>query len=207
MSISGIWRSGDILIIAMELGDRTLMDCLTEAQSQGHTGIPVDPLHEYMREAAKGIDYLNALQIVHRDIKPKNLIMMSGGVKVADFGLAKVLERTLASSSSAMTPAYAAPELFEGQASSKSDQYSLAVTYCQLRGGRLPFNGSAVQLMACHISGTPDLTMLSEQEQPIVARALAKIPADRWPDCRAFVENLIRTVPAEAAARGPPRCE
>jgi serine/threonine protein kinase len=191
--ISGIWNVDDTLIIAMELGDRTLLECLKEAQERGHEGIPADLLHEYMRETAKGIDYLNTLNIVHRDIKPKNLLLMSGGVKVADFGLAKLLERTIASSSSAMTPAYAAPEFFEGKASSQSDQYSLAVSYCQLRGGRLPFNGSAVQLMACHLSGTPDLSMLPQAERPIVARALEKDPELRWPDCLTFVVELSRS--------------
>ncbi len=206
--ISGIWRSEDVLMIAMELGDRTLMDCLVEEQARGQAGIPADPLLEYMREAAKGIDYLSSLRIVHRDIKPKNLLLMSGGVKVADFGLAKIIERTLATSSGTMTPAYAAPEFFEGQASSRSDQYALAVTYCQLRGGRLPFNGSAIQLMACHLSGTPDLSMLPEAEQPIVARAMAKDPADRWPDCRTFVADLTRAAmrePVAAAVAPPPK--
>jgi hypothetical protein len=188
--VSGIWHHEDVLIIAMELGDRTLADCLAEAQNEGRTGIPPELLHEYMREAAKGIDFLNTHQIVHRDIKPKNLLLMSGGVKVADFGLAKVLERTLSTSSNTMTPAYAPPELFEGQPSSQSDQYSLAVSYCQLRGGRLPFNGPAIQLMASHISGTPDLSMLPAEEQPAVRRAMAKNPKDRWPDCRTFVATL-----------------
>ncbi len=115
----------------------------------------------------------------------------------------------MATNSSSMTPAYAAPELFDGQASGKSDQYSLAVSYCQLRGGRLPFNGSAIQLMACHLSGTPDLSMLPEVEQPIVARAMAKDPADRWPDCRTFVAELTRAVMREpvavAVAPAPPK--
>ena len=115
----------------------------------------------------------------------------------------------MATNSSSMTPAYAAPELFDGQASGKSDQYSLAVSYCQLRGGRLPFNGSAIQLMACHLSGTPDLSMLPAEEQPIVARALAKDPADRWPDCRTFVTALTRAAMREpvasAVAPAPPK--
>ena len=73
-SLTGIWLREDILVISMELGDHTLMDCLNEARARGQTGIPADLLHEYMREAAKGIDHLNALNIIHRDIKPKNLL-------------------------------------------------------------------------------------------------------------------------------------
>ena len=85
-------------------------------------------------EGAKGIDHLNGLGIQHRDIKPQNLLIAGGGVKVADFGLAKVLEQSVASASGAMTPAYAAPEFFKGEATRSSDQYSLAISYCQLRG-------------------------------------------------------------------------
>ena len=52
--LSGIWRSTDALILAMELGDRTLMECLRDSQAQGLPGIAPDLLHEYMREVAKG---------------------------------------------------------------------------------------------------------------------------------------------------------
>jgi serine/threonine protein kinase len=188
--IAGIWQREGLLIIAMELGDATLTDALLDAQRAGLPGIPVEPLCEYMREAAKGIDYLCTVHIVHRDIKPKNLLLVGGGVKVADFGLAKFLEQALASSSGAMTPSYAAPEFFRGEASSQSDQYALAVSYCELRGGRLPFTGSVAELMAGHLMNPPDLSMLPEPERPVVARALAKNPSERWPDCRSFVRAL-----------------
>jgi formylglycine-generating enzyme required for sulfatase activity len=89
-----------------------------------------------------------------------------------------------------MTPAYAAPEFFYGQATRWSDQYSLAVTYCQLRGGQLPFRGNLFQLMQGHTQNPPDLTMLPERERPAVTRALAKKPAERWASCRTLVEAL-----------------
>jgi hypothetical protein len=83
--------------------------------------------------------------------------------------------------SGGLTPAYAAPEFFNGQATQWSDQYCLAVSYCHLRGGRLPTD---------HLTHSPDLTMLPETERPVVLRALAKRPEERWPDCRAFVAAL-----------------
>src|SRR5262249_32860164 len=118
------------------------------------------------------------------------LLLLGGTVKVADFGLARVLEGVAASHSGALTPAYAAPEFFEGRTTPWSDQYSLAVTFCHLRGSRLPFTGNHAALMAAHLSKKPDLTMLPEDEQPAVARALAKNPSDRWPSCQAFVNAL-----------------
>ena len=66
---------------------------------------------------------------------------MGGSLKVADYGLARVLGHSQASHTGSMTPTYAAPEFFEGKTSGQSDQYSLAVTYCHMRGGRPPFSG------------------------------------------------------------------
>src|SRR5205807_3850059 len=136
------------LILALELGEGTLMDRLKEVQAAGLPGIPPAELLDHMRDAARGLDYLNGRGIQHRDVKPHNFLLVGGGVKVADFGLAKLLEHTLTSNTGSLTPAYAAPEFFKGQTSTLSDQYSLAVSYCELRGGRLPFNGNAMQLMA-----------------------------------------------------------
>src|SRR4029079_11430148 len=122
------------------------------------------------------IDYLNNFThtqdskqtagVQHRDIKPQNIVLVGGSVKVADFGLARTLERAVTSHTGSMTPAYAAPEFFQGQTSRHSDQYSLAVTYCELRGGRLPFPGSMAEIMAGHLSKQPDLTMLPDCERP-----------------------------------------
>ncbi|MCI0460597.1 MAG: SUMF1/EgtB/PvdO family nonheme iron enzyme, partial [Gemmataceae bacterium] len=144
--------------------------------------------------------YLNRQGVQHRDIKPQNLLLVGGGVKVADFGLAKLLEQTVATASGGMTPAYASPEQVNDQVSRWSDQYSLAVTYCHLRGGRLPFAGNLAALVAGHLMSAPDLEMLPAGERPAVARALAKNPQERWPNCAAFVEALdtarTRSVPA-----------
>ncbi|MGE3809753.1 MAG: protein kinase [Gemmataceae bacterium] len=199
------------------LGHPQLLDRWKEASQSHLPGIPRDELLEYMREAAKGIDFLNSNQrlpggeqvgIQHKDIKPQNLLLVGGTVKVADFGLAKVLYSTVTTASSTMTPAYAAPEFFSGQATRWSDQYSLAVTYCQLAAGRLPFEGSPLEVMAGHVTRAPHLKMLPEEDRPVVARALAKKPEDRWPTCRDFVIHLERgasptPVPSTTASISP----
>jgi serine/threonine protein kinase len=211
----GAWQCDGTLFIAMELAEDTLLNRLNAAINDGLPGIPAEELLEYVADAAQGIDYLNAPRseagqphgIQHRDIKPANLLRLGGRVKVADFGLAKLLDHTVASNSGSLTPAYAAPEFFKGETSARSDQYSLAVSYCQLRGNRLPFRGSREQVMMGHLTNPPDLGMLPPAEQAVVNRALAKGPEDRWPSCSAFARALTlaarpQPVPVEVP---PPR--
>jgi serine/threonine protein kinase len=200
LPVFGAWQTEEFLIIGMELADCTLLDRWPEAHEQGLLGIPRDELLEYFRQAARGLDYLNEPRrlpngetgpaIQHRDVKPQNLLLVAGSVRVADFGLARVLSHSITSQTGCCTLAYAAPEFFQGQTARQSDQYSLAATWCHLRGGRPPFEGTPAPVVGGHVSRPPDLSMLPEEERPIVARALAKLPPRRWPSCGAFVAAL-----------------
>jgi serine/threonine-protein kinase len=202
LAFFGVWQLRDLVVVGMELADRTLWDRYQELVSQGLPGIPFPELIEYSWQAAQAIDYLNeprhalvgrtGVAILHRDIKPQNLVLVGDSVKLGDFGLASALEGETGARDG-LTPAYAAPEIFEGELSARADQYSFAVTYCQLRGGRLPFTGNRWELILKHCLDEPDLTMLLERERPLVARALAKTPETRWPNCRAFVNALRET--------------
>ena len=159
-------RVDDCLVIAMPLCDQSLMDRLRACLAERRPGVPRNELLRYMDELARAVDFLNEprhraedgslVGVQHRDIKPHNIFLVGGSVRLADFGLAKILAASGASTQGSMSPNYVAPEVIEGQVSRWSDQYSLAVTYCQLRTGRLPFVGeTAIQIIYAHVHTCP----------------------------------------------------
>jgi hypothetical protein len=202
------------LVIVMELADKSLHDALVECQSAGLVGIPRDTLLRYVRDAAEALDHMNEKHnLQHLDIKPRNLFLVIDRVKVADFGLVNHLGPAGEGGPlGGVTPLYAPPETFSGKITERSDQYSLAIVYQELLTGQRPFNGkNPRQLAQQHLQEEPELRALPEADRPVVARALAKDPAKRFPTCLAFVRALytaqgrvwLDTVPAEPVAGGP----
>jgi serine/threonine protein kinase len=184
------------LVIVMELADRNLYDAFEESVQAGLVGIPRDTLLRYMRDAAEALDHMNEKHgLQHLDIKPRNLFLVGDHVKVADFGLVKNLERPSGSGVlGGVTPLYAPPETFTGAISGRSDQYSLAIVYMELLTGQRPFTGkNARQLAQQHMNEEPELRTLPEHDRPIVARALAKDPNKRFPNCLAFIRALYNS--------------
>jgi len=202
LSVYGAWAVEGTLVLAMELAEETLQDLLKRARAGGKPGIDRAELLRHMEDAARGLDFLNdarhevdgkpRVRIMHRDVKPQNLLLVGGAVKIGDFGLARLLDETLATVTGGLTAGYAPPELFRRKVAPGSDQYSLAVTYCYLRTGRLPFDGDPLQMMYAHMHAAPDLSALPRRERAVIARALAKDAEDRWPSCTAFVAALKR---------------
>ena len=180
------------LIVVTELADSTLQDRFQECRDSDLVGIPRDELLVYLQEAAEALDFLyqeSALQ--HLDVKPANLLLVSGHVKIADFGLLKDLQDCGASLVNGLTPRYASPEVFDGHPTQFSDQYSLAIVFQEMLTGRLPFDGvSAAQLASQHVHGLADLSMLSPPDRFSVGKALAKDADRRFTDCREFAQRL-----------------
>jgi serine/threonine protein kinase/tetratricopeptide (TPR) repeat protein len=180
------------LIICMGLADESLFNRLEACQKEGLGGIPVEELLDYIGHAASAIDYLNSprhtlhggkpVAVQHCDIKPHNILIVGGAAQVCDFGLARVAEDVHKSHNAAATIAYAAPEfLAAGKPSSSTDQYSLAVTYHELRTGELPYDGDdyhKVMLAVQH--GKLNLSRLPAGERAVIAKALSLSPADRY---------------------------
>jgi hypothetical protein len=207
LSIHTFWQRQDRLIIVMELADDSLADRLQECKKAGRDGIPPEELIAYFREAAEGLDYLHSQNLMHRDIKPANLLRLKGHAKVGDFGLVRLQAQSLEATLPSGTPLYMAPECHGGQISVHSDQYSLAVTYAEMRLGRRLFRSNSLfDLAREHDQGAPDLHGLGEAERKVLLRALARKPDDRYPSCRDLVHALSEAVlskTSEAARRSP----
>jgi serine/threonine protein kinase len=204
VSMERVERIGGHLVIVMELADTNLDAVLRARQSAGEPGIPRDELLGYLAEAAEVLDLMNTRYgLQHLDVKPKNLFLVSNHVKVADFGLVNSLSRSRSGASAlgAVTPLYCPPEVFAGNISPQSDQYSLAAVYHELLTGVVPFRGkNPRQLMMQHTAERPDLSRLPPADVAVVARALAKAPAERFGSCAEFIAALRGAQGAAAAA-------
>jgi serine/threonine protein kinase/formylglycine-generating enzyme required for sulfatase activity len=197
------WPQQDRLYIAMDLADGSLRDRLKQCRAQGLQSVPLQELLGYFRESAEALDYLHSRNVLHRDVKPENILLSEGHVRLADFGLARVHSTLrMMSATGSGTPLYMAPEVWREKVSRHSDQYSLAVTYVELRLGRRIFSGESLgPLMFAHLQETPDLAPLDEAEQQVLLRALAKTPEERYPNCQEFVEHLKEAVAPELRAK------
>ncbi len=207
LSLDRIDVVGGRMVVVTELADHSLLDRFEECTSEGMPGVPRRELLMYMREAADALDFIGGTHsLQHLDIKPENLLLVSGHVKIADFGLVKDVQDCTQSIMGGLTPAYAPPELFDGRPNTMSDQYSLAVVYQEMLTGERPFAGNTpAQLAAQHIHGRPNLRPLPRSDQATVSRALSKDPKHRYPSCVAFIDELIGGQRHEPAKQRPQR--
>jgi serine/threonine protein kinase len=189
------WVEDGRLHIAMELADGSLRGRLKKGRAKGASTVPTVALLAYIREAAEALDYLHGQGLIHRNITPENILLVQGHAKVGDFSL--ICDADVPGDATAGAVGYMAPECFRAEVSSRSDQYSLAVTYIELRRGRRPFPAHTTlnQAMIDALEGTPDLGNLDQAERKVLLRALAKDAADRYSSCREFADALTAAVP------------
>jgi WD40 repeat protein len=204
LGLHASWLDGGRLHVAMELADKTLRDRLKECRARGSAGIPPGELLRCVTEAAEALDFLHANKVVHLDVKPPNLLLVAGHVKVGDFGLARaqdVVGVSLSGVSGGTVP-YMAPEVFaEHRSGPRADLYSLAVSYAELRLGQLPITapGSGfLDWMQAHRDAEPALDGMGAAERAVVLKAMAKERARRHCSCGEFADELAAALAKDA---------
>ncbi|WP_169815523.1 serine/threonine-protein kinase [Nocardia inohanensis] len=160
-------------------------------------------------DAAHALDYAHARGVLHRDVKPANLLIDTAGragerAVLTDFGIARTLDDTVTLSGIAATFAYAAPERFsDDPADHRADIYSLGCTLYQMLTGRPPFpRKDQAAVIGAHLTAPPPLPSAVRPDLPIaldavIATALAKSPQDRYPSCAALAEAAAAALPRE----------
>jgi len=177
------------------------------------------PLDETLRLAAEMCDalaYAHGRGVIHRDVKPENILLEGGHALVADFGIALALaaaggERMTQTGLSLGTPLYMSPEQASGDPDldGRSDLYSLACVLYEMIAGQPPFTGATAEaiLVQRFTQPPPKLSAVHSTAPPrlvaALARAMARDPADRFADVTAFARALV-TAPARAAVAPEP---
>jgi len=206
--------AGSLLYYVMPyVQGESLLDRLTREKQ-----LSVEEAVRIAREVAAALAYAHGRGIVHRDIKPGNILLTDGYAMVADFGLARAITRAQSSGSISQsgltigTPAYMSPEQAGGEAEidGRSDLYALGCVLYELLAGDPPFTASnAAALLARH-ARAPVVPLRSIRAsvppavEQAVLKALEKVPADRWQTAEEFAQALgTESVPSRA--RGLPK--
>ncbi len=177
--------------------------------------LPVADAVRIAREAAQALQYAHTHGVIHRDVKPENLLLTAdGSTLVADFGVARALEGSVGETKALTepgvavgTPAYMSPEQASGEreVDARSDIYALGSVLYEMLAGEPPFTGKSVQAVLSKRLATaaPPVSVLRDGISPalsaVVATSLERSPTDRYPTAAAFASAL------DSAALGRPR--
>lgn len=191
-----------ISFVAMRLLTGGSLDGYLEQRNKDGRGLPsVDEAVVILRQLAAALDYAHSHHVIHRDVKPSNVMFDAAGVAyVVDFGIAKELvdeTRLTLPGQQVGTLAFSPPEQLRGDKPTPAvDQYAFGIMAYWLLTGRLPFNANTpAQMVYAHIHTAPEVfsvtrPSLSQAVYRTIARAMAKSPLDRYDSITDFVEAM-----------------
>ncbi|MGM9920538.1 MAG: Stk1 family PASTA domain-containing Ser/Thr kinase, partial [Bhargavaea sp.] len=209
VNIYDVGEDGDLQYLVMEYVEgQTLKEYIKD-----HAPLAPAEAVEIMKQLCSGITAAHLHGIIHRDIKPQNILMdREGQVKLTDFGIAMALSATaLTRTNSVMgTVHYLSPEQARGgMATKRTDIYSLGIVLYEMLTGKLPFSGeSAVSIALKHLQEqTPSVRALRpdipQSLENVILKATAKDSAERYPSAEAMLRDLHTVLSPERSGEAP----
>lgn len=196
-------RDGISYVVMRLLSGGTLDEKLKQRKQDNQTLATFNEMLSLLEQVASALDYAHSRNVIHRDIKPTNIMFSDQDVAfVVDFGIAKVLGETTEYTNTGRpigTPAFMPPEQWQAESlTPAADQYALAIVAYYMLTNRLPFAvHDSVAMMYAHLEREPDpQPTLSPQMYTVIRKAMAKKPHDRYGSVLAFVDAL-RTAASE----------
>jgi serine/threonine protein kinase len=194
LPVFDVGEAGGHLFIAMKRAEGPSLQALLEARGRFDEATAA----EVAAQVAEALDYAHRQGVIHRDVKPSNILMDGGSPVLTDFGVARALDdpALTATGLTVGTPAYMAPEQASDRPDldGRADLYALGVVLYQMVTGRTPFWGSTPQVMHAHVYEPPpppsSVAPVSPAMEAVILRALAKNPADRYPTGAALAADL-----------------
>jgi serine/threonine protein kinase len=167
--------------------------------------VPLKTVALYVRQMADALQYAHDKKVIHRDVKPENILLGDRQVlMLSDFGIAVTLNSMpsnpiVREKGTVGTTTYMAPELFTGEAVFASDQYSLGIAVYEWLSGSVPFNGSDMEIALQHVHITmpalrDKVQGLPDAVEHVVRKALAKHPEERFPSIAEFADAFERAL-------------
>lgn len=174
-----------------------------EDHMSGQTRVALGQVHGVMRQILDGLAHIHKAGIVHRDMKPANVMLTDGGgVKLTDFGIARLTSMDATGAGMVGTPSYMAPEQFTGgEVDARADIYACGVMLYEMVTGRKPFKGGGVEALFQAVrlgeidppsALKPDLSPMMDA---VILKAMSVDPDDRYLDARELADALNQTLP------------
>jgi len=203
-------RDQDVLADKSELNPEAVVS-LRDRLKRGP--LPFPEVAKLARELGSALSFAHEQGVIHRDVKPENILFSRNGFKIADFGIARIPDSTITRANTVLgTPAYTAPEaLSKGDFGPASDQFSLAATLYEAATGARAFGGEDAIVTAGKVSSEPPPPLhdsigpeaIVRQLDATLQRGLAKTAEARYASCADLGEAVARAIESEASVPPP----